>query len=135
GDSVIAGSRDDIWGTADSFHFMYRWIQEDEIAIQLPSLENTNPHAKIGVMLRKALQAGAVMVVLDQQPDGSVEFMTRQTADGETTFIAGAGPAPGGWILRLVRHNRTVTGKVCYANSPNEPNCVTLGTVPFPDDF
>src|SRR5947207_15527245 len=81
GDILIAGSGDDIWGTADSFHFMYQWIQDGEISIQLPSLENTNPDAKIGVMLRKDLQAGAVMVALDQQPDGSVEFMTRPTAE------------------------------------------------------
>jgi hypothetical protein len=136
GDILIAGSGNDIWGTADSFHFLYQFIQDGEISIDSPSLENTNPHAKIGVMMRKDLVPGAVMVVLDQQPDGSVEFMTRQSADGETTFIAGQAPNPNaGWILRLIRRNRTVTGEVCYPNAPVQPNCVTLGTVPFPEDF
>src|SRR5947208_12943110 len=53
GDVLIAGSGNDIWGTADSFHFMYQLIQDGEITIAGPSLENTNPHAKIGVMMRK----------------------------------------------------------------------------------
>ena len=81
-------------------------------------------------MFRQTLDAGAVHVILDVQPDGSVEFMTRQTANGETTFIGGIPAANHRWFLRLARSNGTVTGYACYQGA-----CQTLGSAPFVDGF
>ena len=121
-----AGS--DIWGTADSFHYLYQSIQDGEISIGSPRLENTDPHAKLGLMIRWGLEPGAPHVILDLQPDGSVEFMTRETANGETMWVSGlpAGTAPT--FLRLVRTNGVITGYACKAQA-----CQTVGSVSRPD--
>jgi hypothetical protein len=76
------------------------------------------------------LDAGSVHVMLDVQPDGSVEFMTRQAANGETTFIGGLPAATHQWFLRLVRTNGVVTGYACYNGT-----CQTVGSAPFVDGF
>lgn len=124
----ITGSGSDIWGTADSFFFVYQKIEDGEIFATSPVVENTDPHAKVGLMFRQSLEPGAADVIFDVQPDGSVEFMTRQTANGETTFIAGFPPAGHSWFLRLVRSNGLVTGYACYVGV-----CQTVGSTPFVD--
>src|SRR5690349_11370827 len=73
----VSGAGSDIWGTADSFFFMYQPIEDGEMSVYTRSLDNTDPHAKVGIMFRQTLDAGSVHVILDVQPDGSVEFMTR----------------------------------------------------------
>lgn len=128
GDLSINGAGSDIWGTADSFHFVYQTMYDGEIGTNSgPSLQNTDPHAKVGLMIRLTLAADSPHVVLDLQPDGSVEFMQRATAGGETTFIGGvaAGLSPG-WNLRLLRSNGTITAFACARD------CRTVGTASFP---
>jgi hypothetical protein len=124
----ITGSGSDIWGTADGFFFVYQPIEDGEIATSSRSLENTDPHAKVGLMFRQTLDAGAPDVILDVQPDGSVEFMTRQRANGETTFIGGLPPTNHQWYLRLVRSNGIITGFACDGGT-----CQTVGSTPFVD--
>jgi hypothetical protein len=89
-DLYIAGAGSDIWGTADSFHFVYQPIRDGKITALLGSEENTHPFAKTGVMIRQTLDPGSPHVILDVKPDGGVEFMTRSIQDGPTSFIAGA---------------------------------------------
>ena len=126
GDLFINGAGSDIWGTADSFHFVYQPLSDGEIASNSPSLENTNPFAKIGLMIRDSLDPGSPHVILDVKPDGSVEFMTRSTPDGPTTFISGTGPSDHSWALHLVRSNGVITASICFAGT-----CQTLGSTSF----
>jgi hypothetical protein len=42
----IAGAGRDIWGTADSFFFVSQWIEDGEISMNAPALENTDPTPK-----------------------------------------------------------------------------------------
>src|SRR5579862_4572319 len=58
GDFFINGAGSDIWGTADSFHFVYQPIDDGQIDTDLTSLQNTNPFAKIGIMFRQTLDPG-----------------------------------------------------------------------------
>jgi hypothetical protein len=120
----IAGSGSDIWGTADSFFFVYQPIEDGEVRLSTSglSLENTDPHAKLALMFRQTLDAGSIDVIFDVQPDGSIEFMTRQTTSGETTYLGGLAPANHPWFLRLVRTNGTVTGRLCV-----RPQCLSDG--------
>ena len=91
GTFTVVGSGADIWGPADAFHFVYASnVSEGSIAARVVSMDNTNPFAKAGVMFRASLDPGAAHVILDVRPDGNVEFMTRSTSSGSTTFIAGA---------------------------------------------
>ena len=127
GDLLIAGAGSDIWATADSFHFVYQTIYDGEIGTNGLSLQNTSPHAKIGVMFRLSLAPDSPHVILDMQPDGSVEFMQRGVAGGETTFIAGIPAANPYWALHLVRHDGAITAIACGNQ------CQTVGTTSFPD--
>src|SRR5580765_884240 len=115
GNSVsVSGAGSDIWGTADSFHFAYQPMSDGYIFIGPPSQDGTNPFAKAGLMIRQSLDPGSPHVILDVRPDGSIEFMTRSTPGGETTFIAG-GPPEGQLIrLQLIREHGAVTAVVCW---------------------
>jgi hypothetical protein len=129
GDLFINGAGSDIWGAADSFHFAYRPIEDGVIDSEPPSQDATNPFAKVGLMIRLSLDPGAPHVVLDVKPNGEIEFMTRQTQGGQTTYISGS-TAHG--QLQLTRSNGTVTGAVC---SFNTNSCQAIGSVPFPSGF
>jgi regulation of enolase protein 1 (concanavalin A-like superfamily) len=127
GDLFIAGAGSDIWGTADSFRFVYQTIRDGEISTQNGfSQDGTNPFAKTGVMIRLSLDPSSPFVILDAKPDGGIEFMTRSTQGGETTFIAGGSTTVSGRVLKLVRSGGTVTGFAC-----NQSTCTTIGSAPF----
>jgi hypothetical protein len=78
-------------------------------------------------MFRQTLSPDSPHVILDMQPDGSIEFMQRSVAGGETTFIAGAPAGSHYWALHLSRSNGTVTAFVCGGT------CLTIGVTSFPD--
>lgn len=128
---IISGAGRDIWGTADSFHYVYRPLSlagsgsGHTITVNLQSLENTNPFAKAGVMIRDSLDPGAATVILDVKPDGGVEFMARRTAGTAMTFIGGGTyPLSDAYTLRLVMDGQTFSGYVCQPFSP----CQLIGT-------
>jgi regulation of enolase protein 1 (concanavalin A-like superfamily) len=82
-------------------------------------------------MIRLTLDPDSPHVVLDVKPDGGIEFMTRATPGGETTFVAGGvfnGDACG---LRLIRSAGVVTAVVCKLIN-GFVTSQTLGSVPFP---
>jgi endonuclease/exonuclease/phosphatase family metal-dependent hydrolase len=107
---TVRGAGADIWGTADSFHFMSQPLPGNgEIVARVTSMQNTNAYAKAGVMIRGALTAGSAHVILDVKPGGGVEFMSRNANGGNTVFIAGAAVSVPVW-LRLKRDATTVTG-------------------------
>jgi len=125
GGLFINGAGSDIWGTADSFHFVYQPFLDGEIGSNPPSLENTNQFAKIGLMIRESLDPGSPHVILDVKPDNSVEFMTRSTLNGETRFIGGTGPSSHSWRLQLIRRSGLITARICF------DTCQTLGSATF----
>ena len=127
----VNGSGSDIWGTADSFFFVYRPIQDGMIAVNPPTVENTNPHAKAGIMIRQTTDPGSITVILDVQPDGSIEFMARTSTNGSMQFIKSMPPTTGGWSLQLSRSHRFVSGAACTFDG----FCQAMGDVPFPDGF
>jgi endonuclease/exonuclease/phosphatase family metal-dependent hydrolase len=107
---TVRGAGADIWGTADSFHFMSQPLPGNgEIVARVTSIQNTNAYAKAGVMIRGALTAGSAHVILDVKPGGGVEFMSRNANGGTTVFIAGAAVSVPVW-LRLKRDATTVIG-------------------------
>jgi len=121
---TVNGDGADIWGTADAFRYVYQGVSGDsQIVARVTSVQNTNPYAKAGVMLRESLAAGASHVILDVRPDGSIEFMTRSATSGSTTYLAGGSQAPPAW-LKLARAGSTVTGYV----SSNGSSWTTIGS-------
>ena len=57
---------------------------------RVTSLDDTDPYAKAGIMIRASTDPSAADVILDVKPDGGIEFMTRSAAGGTTNFLGGA---------------------------------------------
>jgi regulation of enolase protein 1 (concanavalin A-like superfamily) len=123
---TVQGAGSDIWGTADSFQFVYQPTSGDiQITARVIDLANaTNGHAKAGVMLRGALADVAADVIADIQPDGSIEFMSRSSNGGDTTFLAGAPTQLFPAWLRLTLSGPTVTASL----SPNGQVWTVIGS-------
>jgi hypothetical protein len=107
---TVQGSGDDIWGTQDAFHYVYQSLPADgDVAVRVTSVQNTSVNAKAGIMVRASLRADSPHVILDLKPNSEIEFMTRTTAQGSTSWLSGANQIMPAW-LKLARAGSTVTG-------------------------
>jgi len=112
GTFTVAGSGADIWGTADAFQFVYQALAGDgQIVARVTNMQNTNSFAKAGVMVRETPGASASFVMLDANPNGNIEFMSRAGTGASVTWLAGATQARPAW-LRLARSGSTFTASV-----------------------
>ena len=129
GTFTLKGSGADIWGTADAFQFLFQEfggccnvtdeypLEHVEVSARVTSVQNTDPFAKAGVMLRSGtgrsapFAPGGADVILDVRPTGDVEFMTRSSAGAETTYVSGTTATVPVW-LKLGRVDDLVTGYV-----------------------
>jgi len=109
GNFTVAGAGADIWGTADSFTYLYQPFSGDgSISATVNSIENTSPFAKAGVMIRASTAPDAANVILDVKPDGGIEFMARAADGAQTHFVNGTfSTLPV--ILQLARQGSTIT--------------------------
>jgi regulation of enolase protein 1 (concanavalin A-like superfamily) len=124
GTFTIAGAGADIYGTADSFRFVYRVMTGDgELVARVASVQNTNPYAKAGVMMRQSLTSDSMHAMLDLKPTGGAEFSRRATTGGSTSVTTKTGIAAPYWV-KLVRSGNTFTGSV----SSDGANWVQVGT-------
>jgi hypothetical protein len=96
----VRGAGGDIWGAADAFHFVYRPARTDDAQIlaRVDDLQNTNPFAKAGVMLRASLDPSAATVILDAKPNGEIEFMARSADGAQMSYIGGAFVTLPAWL-------------------------------------
>ncbi len=122
GTFTVSGAGADIWGTADSFHYVYASMTSGgEIDARVVNLQSTDAFAKAGVMVRDSLDQGAPSVILDARPDGTIEFMARTAPGGATAFLGGGFQAPLPVSLKLARMdgtaNSVVTGSVLDAST------------------
>jgi hypothetical protein len=105
---TVTGAGADIWGSADAFQFVYRTqTGDDYFMARVTSLQNTSAFAKAGVMMRSSTSAGAADVIVDVKPDGGIEFMSRSSDGGSTTWYNGWGATVPVW-LALVRSGSMV---------------------------
>ena len=106
----IGGSGADIWALADAFRFLYRALSGDgEISVRVLSLDNTDPWAKAGVMIRDSLDPGSAYAMTVVTPGNGVSFQSRAAAGQGCALDWGPGvPAPT-W-LRIKRTGNTITG-------------------------
>ena len=106
---TVKGAGADIWGTADSFHFAFQQLSSDgQIVAHVASMQNTSAYAKAGVMIRELLTPGSAHAILDLKPGGGVEFLTRSSTGGTTSYVGGG---TGSW-LKLVRASGVFTAYV-----------------------
>ena len=108
----VTASGADIWGTADSFYFVYEPFTGDvDIRTYVKSLERTNGWSKAGVMIRNGTSAGAVHAYMDVTPGGAAEFIWRSAAGGISRSTVKYSVGVPSWV-RVERKGTTLTGYV-----------------------
>ncbi|MEO7171441.1 fibronectin type III domain-containing protein, partial [Flavobacterium sp.] len=82
---TVTGSGADIWNASDEFRYVHQPSSGNcEMRAQVTSVQNTDPWAKAGVMIRESTTAGAIYAAVFITPGNGVTFQ-RRTATGGTT--------------------------------------------------
>ena len=113
GTYIMTASGVDIWDQADEFRYAYKQLSGDgSISVQILNVENTDPWAKVGVMIRKTLDAGSTNAMAYITPNGRVGWQYRVGDGGSSSSTRsdpGAITAPH-WV-KLTRHGNTITAQ------------------------
>lgn len=124
---IVSGSGYDIWGSNDEFHYAYQSVTNDtQITARILGMDNTNPWAKAGVMMRASVSDSSPNVLLALTPSHGLVFQWRSTGGGGSSYIGG-GPASAPVWVRLVKAGDTVTGY----RSADGVNWTAVGTAPL----
>ncbi|MEQ1750566.1 MAG: hypothetical protein ABL974_14160, partial [Prosthecobacter sp.] len=114
GTYTLKGSGDDIFFSADGFHFAFTQLTGDgEIRARVTSQTNANPWGKAGVMFRESLTGGSRHATMFTTPTGAGNgfgAVWRPTANAATSYAGGPAlnTAPNNWV-RLVRAGNVFT--------------------------
>ena len=99
GTYTMIGSGLDIWDEADEFHFAYKELSgAGAIIAKVESLENTDPWAKAGVMIRDTLEPDSANVAVFVTPENGVRFQFRRTAGSVTDRNFAEGVTAPQWV-------------------------------------
>ena len=114
---TIIGAGQQIYGTADAFHFVYQPVYGDgTIVARIASSQGGSNYAVVGVMIRETLTSGAVNATTAYWPNlGAVYFDLRGTT-GSTTSQAGGVSAT---LPLWVKAARSGTSFSVYYSSNN----------------
>jgi hypothetical protein len=105
----VLGSGTDIGGGSDQFQFVYQPVTGDSTVIaRVASVQNTNPWAKGGVMIRESLAANSKNAMMGVTPGNGLDFQRRKNTGGGTNKTTVGGSAPR-WV-KLTRVGNTFTG-------------------------
>ena len=108
----VIGSGTDIWGTADAFRYVYKQLTGDgQIIARVASLQNTDPWAKVGVMIRASLAANSAHAFMAISAGSGAAFQRRLTTGGSSASSAGPNVKAPYWV-KLVRSGKTFSGYV-----------------------
>ncbi|ADB63555.1 hypothetical protein Htur_4783 (plasmid) [Haloterrigena turkmenica DSM 5511] len=127
---TIRGGGADIWSTADAFHYYYDNVSGDfDVQVRNTALENTDPNAKTGIMIRESLDPTVKNVMLRRTPSGEASLQWRPEAGVDTVSTTSGGEdeseVDGGSLeaewLRLKR-----SGDVFEAYGSNDGESWTL---------
>ncbi len=109
GTFTVDGSGADIGGTLDEFHFVYQTLSGDgSILARLVSVEDTSSSVRVGVMIRKSLEANSAHALMSIFP-GFAHFKYRLTTGGTSSRKNSACPPLPYWV-KVVRSGDTLTG-------------------------
>nr|WP_238709518.1 pectate lyase [Natronorubrum halophilum] len=98
----------DIWNQSDLGHFYYTTATGDfDVTVEVASLENVNPHAKAGIMVRESLESSSRnMMVRDRagfgmspqwRPQDNAETTSTTSEDGAPLSRVDGGTMDGSW--------------------------------------
>lgn len=105
----IFGAGSNIWGRSDAFHFAWKSIQGDFILRARLAFEGegTDPHRKIGWMVRESLRPDAAHMSGALHGDGLTSLQWRPESAAETSEITAPLQAPD--IIQLERRGNRFT--------------------------
>ncbi|GCE29634.1 hypothetical protein KDA_51180 [Dictyobacter alpinus] len=108
----VSGSGADIGGTADSFQYVYQPFSGDgTIIARVDGLQNTDPWAKAGVMIRESLNENACFADVLVTPGKGTVFERRSTPGSTAVSTAGSKGSAPYWV-KLTRAKNTFTAYV-----------------------
>jgi len=129
GTYTMTASGTDIWGNADEFHYAFRMLTgTGSIIARVESVEQTDPWAKAGVMIRETLAAGskfAAVYITPTNADGTAtngcRFQARSATDAAATSDSGVATAEQTAIVApyWVKLERDVAGNFRASYSSN----------------
>jgi hypothetical protein len=86
GTFTMTGSGADIWYAADKFHYAFKTLTGvGSIVAQVQSVDNTDPWAKAGVMIRETLDPGSKFAAVYITPGNGCRFQARTDTDVDAT--------------------------------------------------
>jgi hypothetical protein len=99
GTYTMTGSGSDIWAESDEFHFAFKEVDgASAIIAKVESLDNTDPFAKAGVMIRDTLDGDSPYVGVFITPENGVRFQYRNTAGAVTERSFAEGITAPQWV-------------------------------------
>ncbi len=116
GTFTMTGSGADIWDNADEFHFAYKTLTgQGSIVARVESVDNTDPWAKAGVMIRETLDPGSAHAFACVTPESGVSSQSRIDT-GRTSFDSTeAGITAPHWV----KIERSIAGVLTASHSSN----------------
>jgi len=107
---TIHSNGDDIWGADDAFHYMFVPMTGDgEMKAHVASVQDTDPWAKAGLMIRETLANNSAFAMMVITPGKGAAFQRRPVSPGSCQSTAHSGIAAPYWV-RIVRSGNTITG-------------------------
>lgn len=109
---TISGAGSDIWGAADSFQFLHQTMTIGVLTVRVMDLQNTDPFAKAGLMMRSSVQPAAAAAVLDVKPNGEVELLQRHQDGAPMQYVTGTFVTLPVWL----RLEQTFNGTIAWTS-------------------
>jgi regulation of enolase protein 1 (concanavalin A-like superfamily) len=126
---TVKASGSDVWGTSDQFRFVYRSFSGDgSITARVTGVQNTDPWAKAGVMIRNSTGAGDSFAFMAITPGQGATLQDRVTSGGSAAQISNTTGRAAPYWVRLIRSGTTITGYI----SSNGAFWVSQGSVTIP---
>ncbi len=113
---TLRGAGEDIYGFEDQFHFAYKELTDSvKIIAKVESLDNADPFAKAGVMIRDTLDANSRNMAVLITPENGVRFQFRTVGEDVTDREFAEGLTTPYWV----RLERTSGGLIRAYHSAN----------------
>jgi len=116
GTYTMTGTGADISGTADQFHFAFKTLTgAGSITARINSVQNTDPWAKAGIMIRETLDAGSKHAFACLTPENGVASQGRTATDGTSYSTNQTGITAPHWV----KLERDAAGNFTVSHSTN----------------
>jgi len=126
---TVSGSGADIWGQADSFHFVFQALHGDgTLTARVLTVKNTDAWAKAGVMFRESLEANSAYALALVTPASGIAFQQRDHPGASVSEVLHVPNQAAPCWLRLARQGNTFTA----SSSVNGTSWTTMGSATIP---